>query len=206
MDEKKDAEGRDAVDPIYEGRILDAGALRALAHPLRVKIYDILSQYGPQTATMLAEKLRESSGSTSYHLRALAKHNLIQEVDGKGSGRERWWERPRGAVALASAEALKTPAGRAASQIVIGEFYRRRNAQLMQYLEKAMRQGPDMRDAMLETATARLTLDQQNELSERLEAVIDEYISKYRDQEGDGVRIVSIRADIFPLPPEGESS
>jgi len=196
----------DAGTAPHEGRMLDAGALRALAHPLRVKIYDILSQYGAHTATMLAEKLGESSGSTSYHLRALAKHDLIREVEGKGSGRERWWERPRGAVSLASAEALKTPSGRAATQMVIGEFYRRRNEQLMRYLTQAMRQGPDERDAMLETATARLTIDQQNELAERVGSVIDEYIQKYRDQEGDGVRIVSIRADIFPLPPEGEPS
>ena len=56
-----------------EDRVLDSGALRALAHPLRVKIYDILSQYGPQTASSLAERLGESSGATSYHLRALAK-------------------------------------------------------------------------------------------------------------------------------------
>ena len=61
-----------------QDRVLDTGALRALAHPLRVQIYDILSQYGPQTASSLAEKLGESSGSTSYHLRALAKHDLIR--------------------------------------------------------------------------------------------------------------------------------
>ena len=37
-----------------EDRVLDSGALRALAHPHRVRIYDILSQYGPQTAISLA--------------------------------------------------------------------------------------------------------------------------------------------------------
>ncbi len=77
-----------------QDRVLDSSALRALAHPLRVKIYDILSQYGPQTASSLAERLGESSGSTSYHLRALAKHDLIREAPDRGTGRERWWERP----------------------------------------------------------------------------------------------------------------
>ena len=42
--------------PHADDRVLDTGALRALAHPLRVQIYDILSQYGPQTASSLAEK------------------------------------------------------------------------------------------------------------------------------------------------------
>lgn len=188
---------------LSQPRELDTSALRALAHPLRVQIYDILSQYGAQTATMLAEKLGESSGSTSYHLRALAKHGLIQEVEGRGTGRERWWERPRGAVTLTNPAAVRTPAGRAATQIVLNEFYRRRQEQLERYLHSAMGQDPDTWDAMLSTATARLTREQQDELAEKVQQIIDETIEKYRGQEGEGVRIVSIRADIFPLPPEG---
>ena len=73
------------------------------------RIYDILSQYGPQTASSLAERLGESSGSTSYHLRALAKHDLIREADDRGTGRERWWERPSGGVSFANPEAMTTP-------------------------------------------------------------------------------------------------
>ncbi|MGP4854899.1 winged helix-turn-helix domain-containing protein, partial [Klebsiella pneumoniae] len=73
-----------------EQRVLDGGALRALAHPLRVEIYDLISQYGPQTASTLAAMTGESSGATSYHLRALAKHDLIREVEGQGTARERW--------------------------------------------------------------------------------------------------------------------
>jgi len=73
-----------------QDRGLDAGALRALAHPLRVRIYDILGQYGAQTASSLAEQLGESTGSTSYHLRALAKHDLIREAPDRGTARERW--------------------------------------------------------------------------------------------------------------------
>ncbi len=117
-----------------EDRVLDTGALRALAHPLRVRIYDILSQYGPQTASSLAEKLGESSGSTSYHLRALAKHDLIRECTDRGTGRERWWERPIGGVSFANADAMKTPAGRAATQIVMNEFFRNRQEQLMTFI------------------------------------------------------------------------
>lgn len=200
MGKPQESEGGESTHGIRE---LGTSSLRALAHPLRVRIFDILSQYGPQTATMLAEKLGESSGSTSYHLRALAKHQLIHEVEGRGSGRERWWERPRGPVTLTSPDSVRTPAGRAASQIVVSEFYRRRNEQLATYLNTAMGQDPDTWDAMLSTATARLTRAQQDELSEKIQALIDETVEKYRDQEGEGVRIVSIRTDIFPLPPEG---
>lgn len=184
---------------IGEARELDVGALRALAHPLRVQIYDILSQFGPQTASSLAEQLGESSGATSYHLRALAKHDLIREVPDRGTARERWWERPTGAVSMTSPTAVKTPAGRAASQVVISEFYRRRNRQLEDFIADNLRKDPDEWTAMLSTATVRMTDTQFEQLVHDLEAVIDDYVARYREQEGDGVRPFTVRTDVFPL-------
>lgn len=201
-DETLAAEPGDARSPARKDRILDAGALRALAHPLRVKIYDILSQYGPQTASSLAERLGESSGSTSYHLRALAKHDLIQEVADRGSGRERWWERPVGGVSFANEEALKTPSGRAATQIVMNEFFTLRQEQLMRFVGRGLSgEAPQWQEgSMISTATARLTPEQSQELSRQIMALIDDAVDKYRDQDGEGVRPVTIRADVFPLP------
>ena len=51
---------------------LDAAAMRALAHPLRMRMVGLLRAEGPATASGLAERLGVSSGLTSYHLRALA--------------------------------------------------------------------------------------------------------------------------------------
>lgn len=191
-----------------EDRVLDTGALRALAHPLRVRIYDILSQYGPQTASSLAEKLGESSGSTSYHLRALAKHDLIRECADKGTGRERWWERPIGGVSFANADAMKTPAGRAATQIVMNEFFRNRNEQLMDFIGQGLSGvGEDWQSGtMISTATARLTPEQSKELSMKIMALIDDAVDTYRNQTGEDVRPVTIRADVFPLPELGGRS
>lgn len=180
-------------------RELDVGALRALAHPMRVEIYDILSQFGPQTASSLAEQLGESSGATSYHLRALAKHDLIREVPGRGTARERWWERPKGAIAMTSPAVMKTPAGRAASQLVISEFYRRRNRQLEDFIDANLRRDPEEWMAMLSTATVRMTDEQFEGLVHELEAVIDSAVARYRDQTGEGVRPFTVRTDIFPL-------
>jgi hypothetical protein len=186
-------------------RILDAGALRALAHPLRVQIYDILSQYGPQTASSLASLTGESSGATSYHLRALAKHDLIREVEGRGTARQRWWERPVGGVSFANPEAMKTPSGRAATQLVMNEFFNRRHQQLMQYISRGLQTDPQnwQEGSMISTATARLTAEQTHDLARKVQALLDETVEKYRDQQGDDVRPVSMRADIFPLPEEG---
>ncbi len=188
-----------------EDRVLDTGALRALAHPLRVQIYDILSQYGPQTASSLAEMLGESTGSTSYHLRALAKHDLIHEVTDRGTGRERWWERPVGGVTFANADAMKTPAGRAATQIVMNEFFRNRNEQLMKFIDDGLFTSDEtwQNGSMISTATARLTPEQSKELAAKIMALIDDAVDNYRNQTGENVRPVSIRADVFPLPELG---
>lgn len=182
-------------------RRLDAGALRALAHPLRVQIYDILSQYGPQTASSLAAMTGESTGSTSYHLRALAKHALIREVPDRGTGRERWWERVKGAVRLGAPEALRTPAGRAASQVVTTEFLTRRHRQLLDYTARSMQStSPDDPEGMVVNLTLQLTTAQMKELSDRIDAVLDEYVQAYGDQSGAHTRPVAIDVDVFPLP------
>lgn len=181
-------------------RSLDAGALKGLAHPLRVRIYDILSQYGAQTASSLAELLGESTGSTSYHLRALAAHDLIREVAGRGTGRERWWERPRGSVTISTPESMRTPSGRAASQIVVTETYRQRHEQLMRFIDATMRSGADEPPAAeLATVNARLTQAQFEEVSSAISDIISSAVQKYRDQQGDDVRPYLIRLDMFPI-------
>src|SRR5579872_2886079 len=71
-------------------RLTDPRALRALAHPLRLKLVGVLRLHGPLTATRAGELLGESSASTSFHLRQLAKYGLVEEAGG-GHGRERPW-------------------------------------------------------------------------------------------------------------------
>src|SRR3982751_379302 len=60
---------------------LDAPALKALAHPLRVQILRTLEVRGQVSVTSLAEELGESTGAVSYHLRQLARHGLVEEGD-----------------------------------------------------------------------------------------------------------------------------
>ncbi len=73
-------------------RSLGARQVRALAHPLRLRMLDSLRD-GPATASMLARDLGESSGATSYHLRALEAAELVLEDLSRRKGRERWWQR-----------------------------------------------------------------------------------------------------------------
>ncbi|MGV2984010.1 ArsR/SmtB family transcription factor [Microbacterium sp. AGC85] len=187
--------------PAPQRRVLDAGALRALSHPLRVRIFDILAQEGPQTASTLAEILGESSGATSYHLRALARHDLIRELAGEHGGRERWWERPVGGIVYDSRAVQGSPAGEAALQVAVAEVHRRRHEELMEFfsgrIDKEPAEWADASSSM--TSGISMTAEQTIDLIKRIEAVIDEVSETYRGQKGEGVRRVSVRADVFPL-------
>jgi len=66
--------------------------LRALAHPLRLQLLQALQAESPATASQLARRLGQSSGATSYHLRALHRAGMVEEAEQR-NGRERWWQR-----------------------------------------------------------------------------------------------------------------
>lgn len=77
-----------------ELRISDVRSMRAMAHPLRMKIVGSLRLDGPATASMLARRLDTDSGQASFHLRQLARAGFVEDAPelGKGPrGRERWW-------------------------------------------------------------------------------------------------------------------
>ncbi|MGZ2484187.1 DNA-binding transcriptional ArsR family regulator [Rhizobium pisi] len=65
-------------------------ALKALAHPVRLRMLGMLRVDGPATATQLAVRLGLNSGATSYHLRQLAQYGFIEEAP-HTSKRDRWW-------------------------------------------------------------------------------------------------------------------
>lgn len=183
-------------------RTLDSGALKALAHPLRVRIFDILASRGPQTASSLAELVGETSGSTSYHLRALAAHDLIREVEGRGTARERWWERPRGRIDMPGPDETMSPSSRAAAQIVTSEFFRLRHETLMAHLNRPESEVPEEWRDVGVTMTTHLdmTAAQVLEFRQELDALVESAIQRFRGQTGPDVRRVSLRAEIFDLP------
>jgi predicted ArsR family transcriptional regulator len=70
----------------------DPTALRALSHPVRLRMLGLLRSEGPSTASRLAERLGLNSGATSYHLRNLAQHGFVVDAPERGNGRDRWWQ------------------------------------------------------------------------------------------------------------------
>ena len=69
----------------------DPSQLKALAHPVRLKMLEMLRLDGPATSTTLAAQLGMTTGTVSYHLRQLARHGFIEDQPGMGTRRDRWW-------------------------------------------------------------------------------------------------------------------
>lgn len=72
--------------------LTDPREIRALAHPVRVALLELLAREGALTATEAGEMLGESPANCSFHLRTLAKYGFVEEAPG-GKGRQRPWRR-----------------------------------------------------------------------------------------------------------------
>lgn len=70
--------------------IIDPERIRALAHPLRLRLIDYLSSVETATATECSEHTGESVASCSFHLRMLAKYGYIEPAARRG--REKPWK------------------------------------------------------------------------------------------------------------------
>lgn len=76
-------------------RIADPRALKALAHPMRMRLIGELATRGACRAVDLAKSLDEPANSVSFHLRQLARYGLVIEDFEHGTDRrERWWRTP----------------------------------------------------------------------------------------------------------------
>jgi DNA-binding transcriptional ArsR family regulator len=70
-------------------QVQDARLLRAMAHPLRLRLLGALRKDGPATGSELGRRLEESSALTSYHLRQLEGFGFVEED--RREGRKRFW-------------------------------------------------------------------------------------------------------------------
>jgi hypothetical protein len=77
--------------------LTDPRAMRALAHPVRLSLVELLSHTGTLTATQASDLLGESPANCAFHLRTLAKYGFIEEAGG-GRGRQRPWRRVHASI------------------------------------------------------------------------------------------------------------
>lgn len=107
--------------PIFH--LTDERALDALAHPMRSRILALLRVEGLATATTLGQRIGESSGATSYHLRRLAVVGLVEEDVERGSRKERWWRASEQVIQWSAADFLGNPKAHQATVAMRRNYY-----------------------------------------------------------------------------------
>jgi DNA-binding transcriptional ArsR family regulator len=182
-------------------QVTDVRALRALAHPLRNRLLGLLRLHGPATASQLGRAVGESSGATSYHLRQLEAHGFVEEVEGQGTARERWWRARHRMTSWEAAEVVAQEGGSA----VQDEMSR---LQLQQHA-RMLRAWQDQRGALDPAWTAGASLNdyalrlrpaQARALASELSAVIDRWMDEHpADGPAESGDLVSVLLDVVPL-------
>ncbi len=86
--------------------ISDPKAIRALAHPLRLDLLDLLVATGPATAAQCGRILGVSQASCSFHLRQLAKYGFVADAEPGSDRRERLWRMPDPRIRLPGRDAV----------------------------------------------------------------------------------------------------
>jgi predicted ArsR family transcriptional regulator len=161
-------------------QLTSATELRALGHPVRLALMELLDEQGPLTATAAGELLGESPANASFHLRTLAKYGYVEEAEG-GRGRQRPWQLvPR--FQEIHGDELGPEARRAAGALV--QVLRERdNARLRTYDASRADYPKPWRDAANEIrASLHLTVEELAEFTQALETVVERYmdIGAYR--------------------------
>jgi predicted ArsR family transcriptional regulator len=178
--------------------LTDARALRAYAHPVRMKLVGLLRTEGPLTATRAGELLGESSGTCSFHLRQLAKYGLVEEAGG-GTGRQKPWRATTTSTdwnAVADTPELAAATGLLNTMVAEGYF-----EQLMRWLEASPVEPPEWQDAaMLGDRILYLTADELTELGRKVRELVDVYFERLVKPElrPPGSRLVSYLHIAFP--------
>lgn len=178
----------------------DTGTLKAMSHPVRLRMLGMLRTDGPATASQLAARLGLNSGATSYHLRQLAEHGLVEDDPDRGTKRDRWWRAAHQSTRT-DLSAEGDPDTRAATiafrQTAVGEQVR--------LIEEAAQELNELPRAWADVATnsdwsIRMTAEQVEALNERLADLLDEAMQAEPDEESPGEELVTLQLHVFPKP------
>ncbi|MFI2433920.1 helix-turn-helix domain-containing protein [Streptomyces sp. NPDC018693] len=170
------------TDRERDRRITDVGTLKALAHPLRMKLYRALTIARTATASQLAEQVDEAVSLVSYHLRKLAEHELIEEAGTQSAdGRERWWQPASEGLSVHDEDFRDAPEKAAAHTAASRLFFEQRADMYRRFLDERAHWGAAWNTASDSSEwLLRLTPDELAELSKKMYALVRTYEERGR--------------------------
>ena len=184
----------------------DARALRALAHPTRLKLVGLLRLQGPLTATQAARELGETPQRCTFHLGQLAKYGLVEEAGG-GRGRERPW---RATASFTSwPNVLTEQEAAAAGQLLEAVVVEQHFEAVMGWVERKDEEPPEWQEAaQLNDVALYLTAAELEQLGRAIWGLFEPYLARAEQPESrpDGARPVTILNLAFPRRSTAEAA
>ena len=173
-------------------RLDDPRTMRALAHPLRLRLLGLLRSEGPATATTLAGVTGESVASVSYHLRQLAEHGFIEDPPELARNhQERWWRASHERTSWSTVEFLDSPERRAAEGALRREILRQYTRAIEQFHGSEHEWGPRWVDAAtMNDHLLELTPDELRALTDELFEVIQKWEARPRREGSERVQVI----------------
>jgi DNA-binding transcriptional ArsR family regulator len=181
--------------------LTDPRAMRALAHPTRLALLEVLRDAGRLTATEAGERIGESPASCSFHLRQLAKYGFVEEAPRAG-GRRRPWRATD--VGMTFTDVHDDPE-RTEAAIVLERVLRDRNLRRAQAALDARHAQPRAWRRVL--GMSDYTLYVTPEELEAIERELVAVVGRYRDRAADparrpeGSRAVQLLYIAYPYRP-----
>jgi DNA-binding transcriptional ArsR family regulator len=178
--------------------LTDPKALEALAHPVRIDLLTYLGSEGPATASACARAVGDDPSNCSYHLRALARHGLVERVSSQ-DGRERPW---RATITGFETESPGVDPGteqaRSAAEVMAAGLALDQRL-TREYLAQRDQVDPGWREAdQYATYTLRVTPSELKDLGARLDALIRPLIAATREDAPDEADLVHLNLHAFP--------
>lgn len=188
-----------------EPEVPDVTQIKALAHPVRLRILGMLRTHGPATASQVARRLGLNSGATSYHLRQLAEHGFIADAEDLGNRRERWWRAASQTTSVrepAFADDEERDATDAFHQVVVTQQTQRMQAAA----ERRGGEPPEWREVIgMSDLHVPVTAEQAKEIQDRFQDLVWDVIGDYPPRPGDvgdGERWFRVVVSAFVDPDE----
>jgi Helix-turn-helix domain len=187
----------------------DPRALRALAHPLRWQLMDLIGSETTATATRCAEVLGESVASCSYHLGILGKYGYIELVPGQ-TGKEKPWR-------LASHQQNLDPSdldteGALAAEAAAGAFLDHELARIKQRLSRLSLEPEPWRAASLLIGnTTWMTAEELRGIADQLKQLVSTHEERAADPAARPpgareVRLLAVTSVAPPVTPSKDSA
>jgi DNA-binding transcriptional ArsR family regulator len=162
-------------------KLEDPRTLRALAHPLRLKLLGLLRTGGPATVSSLAGVAEQAVPLVSYHLRQLAEHGFIEEAPELAKDRrETWWKSSHEVTSWSMTDFLDTPEHVDALGVFQREILRAHAGRIEAFFDEAQAWDKEWLDA---TEMSDLRLNLRPAELKLLIAELWEVINRWRERE-----------------------